>query len=162
MKGGNMRTRHLVHVALCAVVALGLGVFTTSCAGKVKITKTAKTMIGDETVQWDGSASITAPGGYNQAELKKLLKKSGIDGKKLAVAITRDVRSCNLNTSSVEVAGSYAYDGFKENFDYNLNESHPVPIPIDTPKNITKRCNKTASKAVAMGIARSLRDADKL
>jgi len=158
-----MGTRHLSQVALCAVVALGFGAFTASCAvGKVKITKTAKTMIGDETVQWDGSAKTTAPGGYNQAELKKWLKKSGIDRKKLEIAVTRDVRSCDLSVANAEVAGAYEYDGFKAEFDYMLNETHPVPIPIDTPKNITKRCNKTASKATVMGIARSLRDNDKL
>jgi hypothetical protein len=158
-----MRTYNLEKVALCAVVALGFGAVLSSCAAaKVKITKSANTMIGDETVQWDGSASTTAPGGYNQVELKKWLKDSGIDRKKLAIDVTRDVRACNLNSSNVEVAGSYEYDGFKGDFDYNLNEIHAVPIPIDTPKNIHKRCNKSAAKALAMGIARSLRDNGKL
>jgi len=158
-----MRAKHLAQVALCTVMALGFGVFTASCAAtKVKITKSAKTMIGDETVQWDGSASATAPGGYNQAELKSWLKKSDLKYKKLAIAVTRDVRACAMNSANVEVAGSYDYDGFKAEFDYNLNEKHPAPIPIDTETNIQKRCNKTAAKALAMGIARSLRDNDKL
>ena len=158
-----MRTKHLTQIALCAVIALGFGVFLSSCAAtKIKITKSAKTMIGDETVQWDGSASSTAPGGYNQAEAKAWLKKSGLKYKKLAVAVTRDVRACDMNSANVEVAGSYDYDGFKADFDYNLSEKHPAPIPIDTATNIQKRCNKTAAKALAMGIARSLRDNDKL
>jgi len=156
-----MRLEHLSRIALAAVVALGLG--AAGCAaGKVKITKTAKTMIGDETVQWDGSAKASAPGGYNQAELKKWLKKSGIVPKKLAIAVTRDVRACDLNSANVELAGSYEYDGFKAEFDYNLNEHHAVAIPIDTPANVAKRCNQTASKALGMGIARSLRDNEKL
>ena len=158
-----MKTRQLSRFALCAVIALGLGAFTASCAAKkIKIIKDVKTMIGDETVQWNGSASSTAPGGYNQGELKALLKKSGIDGKKLAIAITRDVRACDMNSANVELAGSYDYDGFKADFDYNLNEKTPALIPIDTETNIQKRCNKTAAKAVVMGIARSLRDNDKL
>lgn len=156
-----MRTGHLSRIALAAVVALGLG--AAGCAaGKVKITKTAKTMIGDEVVQWDGSNKATAAGGYNQAALKKWLKKSGIEPKKLAIAVTRDVRACDLNGSNVEVAGSYDYDGFKAEFDYVLNEHHAVPIPIDTPANVVKRCNQTASKSLSMGIARSLRDNEKL
>jgi hypothetical protein len=156
-----MRTGNLTWIALCAAVALGLG--AAGCAaGKVKITKTAKTMIGDEVVQWDGSYKTSTPGGYNQAELKKWLKKAGIEPKKLAVAVTRDIRACDVNSASVELAGSYEYDGFKAEFDYVLNEHIAVPIPIDTPANVAKHCNKMASKSLAQGLARSLRDNDKL
>jgi hypothetical protein len=158
-----MTTKHLARIALCAAIALGFGTFQTACAAtKVKITKSAATMIGDETVQWDGSASPTAPGGYNQAELKAWLKKSDLKYKKLAIIVTRDVRACDMNSANIEVAGSYDYDGFKAEFDYTLNEKTPAPIPIDTKANIQKRCNKTAAKALAQGIARSLRDNDKL
>jgi hypothetical protein len=158
-----MRTSDRKRALSLVVCAIGLAVLAAGCgANQVKVTKSAATLIGDETVQWDGSGSATAPAGYNQGELKKWLKDSGIDRKKIAVAVARDVRACNLNSSNVEVAGSYEYDGFKGEFEYTLNEIHPVPIPIDTPKNITKRCNKSAAKALAMGIARSLRDNGKL